>query len=169
VLTAYLLLFVLYNGWHDRWLPAVPGANYSHCDPGSSRFDWYEVTTTFTCNETGCRAHILNYNASSELAFEDDYALSALDLGNGNLGQLGLSYFDKEGGGYAIGTRRVLSERASGRREVHECLKAIRTLQKLQTEQGLRLPFKLEDICPQDDMNGTETTVSSVKQVKFEV
>lgn len=35
---------------------------------------------------------------------------NVLDLGIGELGELGLGYFDKKGGGCAIGTRRTLNE-----------------------------------------------------------
>ena len=98
--------------WLPRWLPATfGGADHSHCNPRSLEFDWYEYTTSLNCNANGCRGHVKNYNASNPdaPAFEDEYVLAALDLGNGALGQLGLSYFDKPHGAYAVGTRQVLS------------------------------------------------------------
>lgn len=39
--------------------------------------------------------------------------LSVLDLGIGELEELGLGYFDKKGGGCAVGTRRTLNEEST--------------------------------------------------------
>ncbi|CAG8950777.1 hypothetical protein HYFRA_00002992 [Hymenoscyphus fraxineus] len=136
-------------GW---WLPAVPGGDHSHCKPGSSAYDWYEITTSSNCDNQGCRTHIKNFNASdsSKPAFEEDYRLAALDLGNGQLGRLGLSFFDREGGGYAVGTRRVLSEPDADTPDVEACLEALHTFRLLQKEHGLNLSFELSDICTTD-------------------
>jgi hypothetical protein len=129
-----------------RWLPAVPGSNHSHCNPGSSAYDWYEITTSSSCGEHGCQAHVLNYDAadSSTPAFEEDYRLAALDLGNGQLGRLGLSYFNRKGGGYAVGTRSVISESAA---DAEDCRKALQTFRLLQKDKGLKLSFELSDLC----------------------
>lgn len=106
-----------------------------------------------SCQGQGCRTHVVNYNLSNPVtpAFEEDYVLSALDLGNGELGRLGISYFDKKGGGYAVGTRRILSNAAGSQIEAQECWKAFHTLRRLQEEKNLSLPFMMINICPGGD------------------
>lgn len=73
--------------------------------------------------------------------------LAALDLGNGKLGELGLSYFDKLGGGYAVGTRRTLNEDAASPQDTRDCHDAFLTFRDIQQERGLNLPFELADPC----------------------
>ena len=133
----------------SRWLPAVPGADHSHCDPRSPAYDWYELTTESACTDKGCHAHVLNYNTSNptEPSFEEDYVLAALDLGNGRLGELGLSYFDKQNGGYAVGTRRVLSGHTESDSLASECRSAYTTLRAIRDEKRLGLPFDMIDPC----------------------
>ena len=80
--------------------------------------------------------------------FEDDYVLAALDLGNGEFGQLGLSYFDKPGGAFAVGTRQVLSAMDTSAELLRECHDAFATMIKVQDIYSLDLPFKLENLCP---------------------
>ena len=91
-----------------------------------------------------------NYNASHPEVpdFEDDYILAALDLGNGELGQLGLSYFDKPNGAYAVGTRQVLSATGTATELVRDCHDALATMSKVRDTYSLDLPFNLENICP---------------------
>lgn len=90
-----------------------------------------------------------NYNASNAgaLDFEDDYVLAALDLGNGELGGLGVSYFDKPHGGYAVGTRRILSAAGTPTELVRDCHDAFATLRQVKDTYSLDLAFELEDIC----------------------
>ena len=73
--------------------------------------------------------------------------LAALDLGNGKLGELGLSYFDKAGGGYAVGTRRTLNEEDTSPQNARDCQDAFLTFKDIQKERGLKLPFELTDAC----------------------
>lgn len=73
--------------------------------------------------------------------------LAALDLGNGKLGELGLSYFDKRGGGYAVGTRRTLNEEDASPQDTRDCHGAFATFQDLKQGRGLDLPFGLANAC----------------------
>lgn len=132
-----------------RWLSATPAANHSHCNPRPSSYDWYEYTTSSSCGASGCRAHVINYLSSDphKPYFEEDYVLAALDLGNGKLGELGLSYFDKAGGGYAVGTRRTLNEEDTSPQNARDCQDAFLTFKDIQKERGLKLPFELTDAC----------------------
>ena len=132
-----------------RWLPATPTSNHSHCNPRPSSYDWYEYTSKLSCGASGCRAHAINYLSSNPDIpfFEDDYVLAALDLGNGRLGELGLSYFDKAGGGYAVGTRRTLNEEGSSPQDIRDCENAFLTFKDIQQGRGLALSFELTDIC----------------------
>lgn len=134
-------------GW---WLSATPGSDHSHCSPHPSSYDWYEYTTSAKCSEGHCRVHAFNYNTSNTSApyFEADYVLAALDLGNGRLGELGLSYFDKPGGAYAVGTRRTLDEDPADSQMVNDCHDAFHTLESIQRKYELSLPFDLENNCP---------------------
>ncbi|KAL2039736.1 hypothetical protein N7G274_007595 [Stereocaulon virgatum] len=134
-------------GW---WLPASPGTNTSHCTPRPSSYDWYEYTTTWNCSEGKCRAYAINFSTSNETKpyFEEEYVLSTTDVGNGKLGKFGLSYFDREGGGYAVGTKRILSDAAEGLQSVQDCEKAFKTLQEIKREKALSLSFDMVDICP---------------------
>lgn len=75
--------------------------------------------------------------------------LAALDLGNGRLGELGLSYFDKAGGGYAVGTRRTLNEEDAGPQNTRDCQDAFLTFKDIQQERELGLPFELANTCRQ--------------------
>ena len=133
-----------------RWLPATPGANNSHCVPRPSSYDWYEFTTRSSCGESGCRVHAINFltSDSHKPFFEEDYVLAALELGNGKLGELGLSYFDKAGGGYAVGTRRTLNEDTTNPHTARDCHSAFLTLKDIEAERQLDLPFELKDVCP---------------------
>jgi hypothetical protein len=80
--------------------------------------------------------------------FEEDYVLAALDLGNGRLGELGLSYFDKPGGGYAVGTRRTLDKDPLDLQMVDDCHDAFHTLSSIRKKYDLNLSFNLENNCP---------------------
>jgi hypothetical protein len=133
-----------------RWLDAVPGSNHSHCTPRSSEFDWYEYTTAFNCSQSGCRTHAINFLASNpeHPDFEEDYVLAALDLGNGKMGELGLSYFDKPGGGYAVGTRRSLVERGGNSQLTSDCHDAFQTFKDVKEKFNLDLEFDLINVCP---------------------
>ena len=133
-----------------RWLPASRGTNTSHCTPRPSSYDWYEYTTTWNCSEGECRAHAINFFTSNETEpyFEEEYVLSTTDVGNGKLGQFGLGYFDREGGGYAVGTKRILSDAAEGLQSVQDCEEAFKTLQEIKKEKALSLSFDMVDICP---------------------
>lgn len=82
-----------------------------------------------------------------EAYFEEDYALAALDLGNGRLGELSLGYFDKAGGGYAIGTRRTLNEEHTAPQTDRDCQDAFLTSKDIQNERALKLPFGLVNPC----------------------
>ena len=79
--------------------------------------------------------------------FEEEYVLAALDLGNGKLGELGLSYFDKLGGGYAVGTRRSLNADSSDPQQIRDCNDAFLTFKDLEKGQQLELPFALTNPC----------------------
>ena len=133
-----------------RWLPAVPNTDHSHCKPLPDSYDWYEYTNSSICHENECRTHIVNFNASNPNTphFEEDYVLAALDLGNGPLGELGLSYFDKAGGGYAVGTRRTLSDGHADMQTAKACHDAFYTLSHLQDTRQLALSFELLNTCP---------------------
>lgn len=80
--------------------------------------------------------------------FEVDYVLAALDLGNGELGELGVSYFDKPNGAYAVGTRQVLSAEGAATDLIRDCHEAFATMSKVKDTYSLDLPFELENICP---------------------
>lgn len=119
--------------------------------PRPSSYDWYEYTTATSCGASGCRVHAINYLSSQphKPYFEEEYVLAALDLGNGRLGELGLSYFDKAGGGYAVGTRRTLNEEDAGPQNTRDCQDAFLTFKDIQQERELELPFELAYACQQ--------------------
>lgn len=93
-------------------------------------------------------------------AFQERYVARILDVGDGRLGDLALSYFDKPGGGFAVGTRRVLSPTpaaaAGGAREasatstaaeLKACHDAFGTFVQLQDARQIPLNFTLENPC----------------------
>ncbi|KAI4170607.1 MAG: hypothetical protein LQ343_004839 [Gyalolechia ehrenbergii] len=128
----------------------MPNTNTSHCNPRPETYDWYEYTTSWKCSETQCRAHTINWSTTNETQpyFEDEYVLSSIDIGNGKLGQFGVSYFDSKGGGYAIGTKRILSDETGDPEVVMDCKDAFRTLLEIQKDKNIDLPFDMVDICP---------------------
>ncbi|KAL9609782.1 MAG: hypothetical protein Q9167_005478 [Letrouitia subvulpina] len=132
-----------------RWLPATSDADASHCTPRPSSYDWYEYTTSWDCGNRTCDAQVINFSASNETVpyFEESYVLSTIDIGNGRLGKFGLSYFDKKGGGYAVGTKRMLSDAAAASQEGQDCKAAFKTLVEIKDEKKLDLLFDLDDIC----------------------
>lgn len=100
-------------------------------------------------------------------AFQERYVARILDVGDGRLGDLALSYFDKPGGGFAVGTRRVLSPApapaaaggvreasapssaaaAPGPAELKACHDAFGTFVQLQDARQIPLNFTLENPC----------------------
>lgn len=82
--------------------------------------------------------------------------LAALDLGNGKLGELGLSYFDRSGGGYAVGTRRTLSEDDADPQNTRDCHDAFLTLKSIVRERQLNLPFEIENVCSSLEMKQSQ-------------
>lgn len=64
------------------------------------------------------------------------------------MGELGLSYFDKAGGGYAVGTRRTLNDRDASPQVMSDCQDALQTFQDVKKKYKLDLPFDLENVCP---------------------
>lgn len=73
--------------------------------------------------------------------------LSTIDIGNGRLGKFGLSYFDKKEGGYAVGTKRILSDAAAASQERQDCKDALKTLMEIKDEKRPSSPFDMDDIC----------------------
>ncbi|KAI9803987.1 MAG: hypothetical protein M1833_000268 [Piccolia ochrophora] len=147
-------------GW---WLPATPSANHSHCSPAPDSYGWYEYTSSGHCSATGCRVHAINYaaNDSSTPFIDEDYVATALDLGNGETGKLALSWFDRKGGAYAVGSRKVLSEEGADEGTAGDCRDAFRTLKGIERDRGLPLPFELNDPCLGSgrDTNGNQVVL----------
>ncbi|KAK5999260.1 hypothetical protein PT974_01653 [Cladobotryum mycophilum] len=132
-------------GW---WLPANATSTHEHCTPDSKEFDWYEYSNEGSCNGSTCRVHAINYhNDGSTLPdIDTHYVAGLVDVGDGVMGSLAVSYFDEDGGAFGVGTRRILSK-SDSEKEIDECHTAFRTLKKLQTKHKLPLPFKIEDPC----------------------
>ncbi|ORY58746.1 uncharacterized protein BCR38DRAFT_489105 [Pseudomassariella vexata] len=136
-------------GW---WLPAEPGRmNHTHCKPRSDSYDWYEYSIAGDCTLTECRVTAMNYRASDQdkPAFQEHYIARMLDVGDGTLGDLALSYFDRRDGAFAVGTRRVLGGvgASASEKETRACNDAFQTLSELQVERKLSLSFMLENPC----------------------
>ncbi|OKL62751.1 hypothetical protein UA08_01300 [Talaromyces atroroseus] len=135
-------------GW---WLPAIPGADTSHCSPRPEiqDIDWYEYTTTGSCNETSCEVHAVNYmldNLGSPL-LDVDYVARFLDIAEKEeapLGQLTLSYFNQPKGAFGVASHQMISneQRSSG-----DCHDAFHTLSKLRREFDVPLNFTFENPC----------------------
>lgn len=150
-LTRTTLKLSLNNAYvKPRWLDAKPGVDTSHCSARPNQIDWFEYTPAGNCTATECRVHAVNYLVEdpTKPSFASDYVASALDLGNGDAGRLALSYFDKLLGGYAVGSRNVLSgDLQADARTVDDCHAAFETLQNIQQRWNIRLPFELENPC----------------------
>lgn len=86
-------------------------------------------------------------------AIDNDYVFRALDLGNGERGQLALSYFNREGGGYAVGTRETLSK-AHQSSKIEACHDTFRTLTRIQPRWNVPLQFELQNPCFTHDHPG---------------
>ncbi|KAL4880373.1 hypothetical protein BJY04DRAFT_228648 [Aspergillus karnatakaensis] len=132
-------------GW---WLAPSPGTNYSHCQPDSRDFIWYEYTDKmYGCTEKGCKAHVLNYQVSNTSTpyFDTDYVFSVANLAPPEFGSLSISYFDEKKGASAAGARHVLSAAAS---TTSDCCKALTTLRWIKENYKIKLDFELTDICP---------------------
>ena len=144
------LCFLANSFLFRRWLPATPGADHSQCRPNPSSYDWFEYTTSADCTTASCRFHAFNYMTAnvSTPYFEEIYLHSALDLGNGRLGQLGLGYFDKPGGAYAVGTIRTLDDDSGGLQMANDCHDAFHTLETIREKYDLTLSFELKNNCP---------------------
>lgn len=76
---------------------------------------------------------------------------TALDLGNGNGGRLALSYFDKPMGGYAVGSRNVLSGDNVDAQVAQDCHDAFETLTNIQMRWNIKLPFELKSQCREEE------------------
>lgn len=73
-------------------------------------------------------------------AFEEDYVVMPLQLGPTEREVMFLSYFDRLGGGSAVGVRKSLE---SG----EQCESAYRTLKNLVKEHDLPVSFEMENPC----------------------
>lgn len=72
----------------------------------------------------------------------------ALDIANGAThGQLALSYFDTERGGFGVASRKVLSGEDVDTAAVKDCHDAFMTLVKLKAKWDVPLAFELENPC----------------------
>lgn len=93
--------------------------------------------------------HAVNYavQSPSKPSIDSDYVAKALDLGNGEAGQLALSYFDKPLGGYAIGSRNVLSGDDVDAPAARDCHDALVTLMNIQRRWNISLPFSIMYPC----------------------
>ena len=85
--------------------------------------------------------------------FEADYRLAALDLGNGEMGRLGLSFFDEEGGAHAVGTRRVLSKVNADASDTEDCQEAFGSLSQIQRDKEVDLAFTMINPCAPSNAN----------------
>ena len=73
-------------------------------------------------------------------AFGENYVIMPFQLGPTELELMFLSYFDRTGGGSAVGVRKNL--------EISEqCDRAYRTLKNLVKEHDLPVPFEMENPC----------------------
>ena len=146
--------------------------DHRHCKPNPKSYDWYEYSIAGDCSATECKVTVVNYDAGANSsaedapAFQERYVARILDVGDGRLGDLALSYFDKPGGGFAVGTRRVLSPATGnavatggaseelsaafvtpGAKELQACHEAYGTFVKLQDARQIPLNFTLENPC----------------------
>lgn len=144
-------------GW---WLPATNPANHSHCKPNPppNGFDWFEYSTG-ECSATSCKVHCVNYGTKDagngtdygKPFLDDGYVVSFMDIGPGLDGKMHAGYFDKEGGGYAVGKMQVLSlptEVGGTVETVRACHQAYNTMVEIQKERQLPVLFKLQNPCP---------------------
>ena len=94
---------------------------------------------------------MLNFKPSSPEApdLEEDYVVSFVDAGNGPRGQFGLGYFDKQGGTYAVGTRRILSDESASRQDDADCNAAYENLVEMKQRYNLSTAFEMKNPCPQ--------------------
>lgn len=121
----------------------------SHCSAKPSQIDWFEYTSSGNCTALECRVHAVNYLVQDPArpSIDSDYVATALDLGNGDAGRLALSYFDKPLGGYAVGSRNVLSGDDVDAQTAQDCRDAFQTLNNIQKRWNIKLPFELENPC----------------------
>lgn len=140
----------------NRWLDASTATNHTRCGPTAPSIDWYEYTIPHSgsCDAvTGkCRFRAKNIPLTKDPLrpdIDDDYVFAVLDIGRGEIGNLALSYIDKEHGMYAVGTRRVLSEDRRDRtsKEQKECTEAYQRLQHLWEARDVPTAFKLRNPC----------------------
>ena len=132
-----------------RWLPALSSSEKKHCPPNADldSIDWYEYTTSGGCNKTHCDVHAVQYNISdpSTPSIDEAYKAWALDIAEGEPhGQLSLSYFDRPGGAFAVGTHEMLNFASKRYKACHQ---AFRTLVTIQKQYDVPLAFDLEDPC----------------------
>jgi hypothetical protein len=156
-------------GW---WLPADNPTDHSGCKPNPSPngFDWFEYSTG-SCSATQCRTHCVNYSTKEAGKgkdygppyLDDDYVVQFADIGSGPEGKMHVGYFDKRGGGYAVGKMELLSLPVGGggsAKSVRECNQAFQTLVGIQKERKLPLVFELENPCPKEVGNGNQVVMA---------
>ncbi|KAI5919277.1 hypothetical protein F4810DRAFT_511249 [Camillea tinctor] len=146
-------------GW---WVPADALGNTTHCRPDSDAFHWYEYAARSSCDaEAGtCTYRTRNVGVRKpaspfpERALE--YVIHPLDLGNGRYGQMAISWIDDDDVRvYGIGTRQMLSGAGSrggeddkdGESKAESCAQALKTLKRIRGEYGVKLGFKIVDVC----------------------
>ncbi|KAI0597591.1 hypothetical protein F4775DRAFT_602604 [Biscogniauxia sp. FL1348] len=146
-------------GW---WVPADAQGNTTHCRPDSDAFHWYEHASLSSCDAEAGTCTYLTRNVGVRRPaspFPDrplEYVIRPLDLGNGRYGQMAISWIDDgDVRVYGIGTRRVLSGIGMAGEEgskddsddAESCAQALETLRRIRGEYGVKLGFKLVDIC----------------------
>jgi len=155
-------------GW---WLPPTNPTNHSHCSPSPppNGFDWFEYSTG-TCTPTSCKVHCVNYGTKEagkgtdygKPFLDDDYIVNFMDIGPGPEGKMHAGYFDKPGGGYAVGKMQVLSlptEAGGSVETVRACHQAFNTMVEIQKERRLPLVFDLRNPCPRSLGTGSQVVL----------
>jgi len=153
-------------GW---WLPAGMSTNTSHCRPDNDSFHWVEFAAGSCDWAAGqCVYHITNVPRRKPKGVHPPpipegkavrYVVKPLHIGNGEYGDMALSYADGEAiKAYGIGTRQILSGRGDpgDEKEREQCRRVVRTVKAVVEEYKPKLGFAIQERVCEGDAGGED-------------
>lgn len=145
-------------------------SNSSHCVPDATSYHWVEFANgTCDWSSESCIYAIENHSVRKPPngirtppvpASPVHYIVKPLHIGNGEYGDMALSYVDEEAiKAYGIGTRQILSG-TSDEDDLAKCRKALEGVKRVVREFQPTLPFEIGDPCEHGILNGIHEQVT---------
>lgn len=144
-------------------------SNSSHCVPEATSYHWVELANgTCDWSSESCRYAIENHPVRDPPngirtppvpALPVHYIVKPLHIGNGEYGDMALSYVDEDDiKAYGIGTRQILSG-TGDEEDLEKCRKALEGVKRAIGGFQPALPFEIGDPCDDGIVDGIKEQV----------